>query len=176
MKIKEYIPNMLTLLNVTLGMLAIISVLKNEYSDAAMLILLAAFTDRLDGNFARKYDVVSEVGKQLDSICDFASFGVAPAVLIWSFTLENFGMSGMMVAIIFTISGAYRLAKYNVVEFDGAYIGLPITISGGIVALVTLYGLNYSLNTFIVVVIILLLSYAMNSKKLRIKKIWFQIE
>ncbi|MGV8146647.1 MAG: CDP-diacylglycerol--serine O-phosphatidyltransferase [Alkaliphilus sp.] len=171
MKIKEHVPNMLTLLNLTLGMLAIISVLKIEYSDAAMLILLAAFTDRLDGNFARKFDVVSEVGKQLDSICDFASFGVAPAVLVWSFKLEDFGTSGMMVAIIFTISGAYRLAKYNVVEFDGAYVGMPITIAGGIVALMALYGINYSLNTYVAIIIMLVLSYVMNSKKVRIKKI-----
>ncbi len=161
---------MFTFLNLTLGILAIISILGEAYSVSALLILLAAFMDRFDGKLARKLDVESELGKELDSLCDLISFGVAPAILIWSYKLYDIGLAGTLIIILFALCGAYRLAKFNIVEFEGVYMGIPITISGGIVALMTLYAINYTVNIYLVGMIMIFLSYSMISKKIKLKK------
>ncbi|WP_026478737.1 CDP-diacylglycerol--serine O-phosphatidyltransferase [Alkaliphilus transvaalensis] len=170
MKVKAHIPNMFTYFNLTLGILAIISILGEAYSLSASLILLAAFMDRFDGKLARKLDVESEFGKELDSLCDLISFGVAPAILIWSFQLAHVGVFGMVIIILFALCGAYRLAKFNIVEFEGVYMGIPITLSGGIVALMTLYSTKYPTNIYFIVIMMLFLSYSMISKRIKLKK------
>ncbi|SDK08778.1 CDP-diacylglycerol--serine O-phosphatidyltransferase [Natronincola ferrireducens] len=170
MRVKAHIPNMFTFFNLTLGILAIVSIINESYTISALLILTAAFTDRLDGQLARKLDAESEIGKELDSLCDLISFGVAPAVLIWSFHLATFGVIGILIMIIFSISGAYRLARYNIMEFDGVYMGIPITMCGGIVALMTLYSINYQINVYFIGIMMLFLSYSMISKRIKLKK------
>ncbi|AOY78494.1 CDP-diacylglycerol--serine O-phosphatidyltransferase [Clostridium formicaceticum] len=161
---------MFTFFNLTLGILAIVSIINESYTVSALLILVAAFTDRLDGQLARKLDVESELGKELDSLCDLISFGVAPAVLIWSFHLAKFGVIGILIMVIFAISGAYRLARYNIMEFEGVYMGIPITMCGGILALITLYSINYQTNVHFIGMMTLFLSYSMISKKIKLKK------
>lgn len=111
---KAYLPNVLTFTNLGLGILALLSVFARDYTLSAILIITAALMDRFDGQLARKLDAESEIGKQLDSLCDLISFGVAPAVLIWSFSLQIFGIIGIIVIILFAVAGAYRLAKFNV--------------------------------------------------------------
>ncbi len=170
MKVKAHIPNMFTYFNLTLGILAIISILGEAYAVSALLILLAAFMDRFDGKLARKFDVESDFGKELDSLCDLISFGVAPAILIWSYQLAHFGIFGTGIIIIFALCGAYRLAKFNIVEFDGFYMGVPITMCGGIVALMTLYSINYPTNIYFIGMMMIFLSYSMISKKIKLKK------
>lgn len=170
MRVKAHIPNMFTFFNLTLGILAIISILGEAYAVSALLILLAAFMDRFDGKLARKLDVESELGKELDSLCDLISFGVAPAILIWSYQLAAIGFIGTVIIILFALCGAYRLAKFNIVEFDGVYMGVPITISGGIVALMTLYAINYPTNIYVTGMTMLFLSYCMISKRIKLKK------
>ncbi|SNS74168.1 CDP-diacylglycerol---serine O-phosphatidyltransferase [Anaerovirgula multivorans] len=170
MKVKAHIPNMFTFLNLTLGILAIVSIINESYTISAVLILLAAFMDRFDGQLARKLDVESELGKELDSLCDLISFGVAPAVLIWSFLLVDFGVIGIGIMVIFAVSGAYRLARYNIMEFEGVYMGIPITMCGGILALITLYSINYEINTHFIGMMVLFLSYSMVSKRIKLKK------
>ncbi len=167
---KTHLPNVLTFGNLTLGILAILSIFSGDYTLSSILIILAAFMDRFDGQLARRLDVESEIGKQLDSLSDLISFGVAPAVLIWSYSLESFGIIGVVLIVLFAVAGAYRLAKFNVTSFAGVFTGIPITLAGGIVALLTLYSINYPMHDYIVLVIIPLLSYAMVSKKIRLKK------
>lgn len=170
MRVKAHIPNMFTFLNLTLGILAIICIFNKAYTASALLILLAAFIDRFDGKLARKFDVVSEFGKELDSLCDLISFGVAPAVLIWSFQLYSFGIPGIAVIVLFALCGASRLAKYNITEFEGVYMGIPITMCGGIVALMALYATKYDTNAYVISMIMLFLSYSMISKRIKLKK------
>ena len=170
MRVKAHIPNMFTFLNLTLGILAIICIFNEAYTASALLILLAAFMDRFDGKLARKFDVVSEFGKELDSLCDLISFGVAPAILIWSFQLASFGIAGLAIIVLFALCGASRLAKFNITEFDGVYMGIPITMCGGIVALMTLYATKYNTNVYIISIIMLFLSYSMISKRIKLKK------
>ncbi|MBM7616340.1 CDP-diacylglycerol--serine O-phosphatidyltransferase [Alkaliphilus hydrothermalis] len=170
MRVKAHIPNMFTYLNLSLGIIAIISITVEAYAAAALLILLAGFLDRFDGKLARKLNAESEFGKELDSLCDLISFGVAPAILIWSYQLVHFGILGTGIIILFAICGAYRLALFNIIEFDEVYMGVPITISGGIVALMTLYSMNYPTNIYFIIIMMLFLSYSMCSKKIRLKK------
>lgn len=170
MGVKAHIPNMFTFLNLIFGILAIINILQEDYVGASLLILLAAFMDRFDGTLARKFDVESDFGKELDSLCDLISFGVAPAVLIWSFQLGDLGYFGLGAILLFAVCGAYRLARYNIMEFEGVYMGIPITMCGGIVALMTLYSINYRSNSYVVSVIMILLSYSMITKRIKLKK------
>lgn len=170
MKVKSQLPNMLTYLNLTLGMLAIVFIVSEQHVAAALLIILAAFMDRLDGQLARKWDVESEFGKELDSLCDLISFGVAPAILMWSFHMIDKGVLGFVVVALFAITGAYRLAFFNITEFDGFYMGIPITLCGGIVALMTIYSANFETNIYVLGFIMLFLSYAMVSKRIRLRK------
>ncbi|SDY29952.1 CDP-alcohol phosphatidyltransferase family protein [Tindallia californiensis] len=170
MKLKSNLPNMVTFLNLTLGLLAIVCIIGERYLLSASLIILAALTDRFDGSLARKLDVESELGKELDSLCDLISFGVAPAVLMWSFHLADIGVAGFVIMVIFAISGAYRLAFFNIMEFDGVYMGFPITMCGGIVALMAIYSVNYTTNIYVLGFIMILLSYAMVSKRIKLKK------
>lgn len=167
---KTHLPNVLTFGNLTLGILAILSVFSEDYTLSAILIILAAFMDRFDGQLARKLDVESEIGKQLDSLSDLISFGVAPAILIWSYSLQIFGFIGIIIIVLFAVSGAYRLAKFNVTDFAGTFSGIPITLAGGFVALMTLYSINYYMHDYVVLIIVPLLSYSMVSKKIHLKK------
>ncbi|KAB3530461.1 CDP-diacylglycerol--serine O-phosphatidyltransferase [Alkaliphilus serpentinus] len=169
-KVKAQIPNMFTFLNLTLGILAIISILGEAYRLSALLILVAAFMDRFDGKLARKFDAESDFGKELDSLCDLISFGVAPAILIWSFHLASVGVIGLVIIVLFAISGAYRLAKFNIIEFEGVYLGIPITLCGGIVALISLYASQYPTSVYFTGITMLFLSYAMISKRIKLKK------
>ena len=170
MRVKAQLPNMLTYLNLTMGMLAIVFIISEKYMLSALLILLAALMDRLDGKLARKLDVESDFGKELDSLCDLISFGVAPAILMWSFHMADFGVLGFLIVALFAISGAYRLAFFNITDFDGFYMGIPITLCGGIVALMALYSLNYATNIYVLGLVMLFLSYAMVSKRIKLKK------
>ncbi|WP_331618283.1 CDP-diacylglycerol--serine O-phosphatidyltransferase [Serpentinicella sp. ANB-PHB4] len=170
MRVKAHIPNIFTFFNLALGIVAIINIIKEDYVAASLLILLAAFMDRFDGSLARKFDVVSELGKELDSLCDLISFGVAPAILIYAFKLGEYGNFGLIIILLFAISGAYRLARYNVMEFEGVYLGIPITMCGGIVALMTLYSINYTTNPYFIISMMLFLSYAMISTKIKLRK------
>ncbi len=134
-KLKSQTANILTLLNLTLGGFAIIFTTQNEFKVSLLLIFIAALTDRFDGMAARKLNIVSEFGKQLDSMCDIISFGVAPALLIYQAVLFEYGAPGALFTIIFIGSGAVRLARFNVSDNKGYFVGLPITAAGCLLTL-----------------------------------------
>lgn len=160
--------NILTFINMILGLVAIAFSIHGNYELSSIFIIIAALTDRFDGMFARKYNTTSKIGKYLDSNSDLISFGVAPGLLIYLSVLKNYEITGLIISFLFIISGAYRLARYNAVEFTGYYIGLPITIAGAILAafvLVTSYIPSLSF-----IFITLLLAYLMVSKH-SIKKV-----
>ena len=129
-KIKSNAANLITMCNMSFGGAAIMATLNESYNYSVLFIFIAAFLDRYDGKVARKYNQESELGKQLDSMGDIISFGVAPALLMYEVILSNFGISGMFMAIIYIVAGALRLARFNVTEATGYFIGLPITAAG----------------------------------------------
>lgn len=166
---KNIVPNLFTFANLTCGILAIIFTLSKGYTIAGMLILLAALIDRYDGRVARKLNVSSPLGKELDSLADLVSFGAAPAIVMWSLSLQNLGIIGYIVTIIFPIAGAYRLARFNVTTFNNVFMGVPITVAGAVMAIdILIVSLNSS-HAVVSALMMLILSYLMVST-LQIKK------
>jgi CDP-diacylglycerol---serine O-phosphatidyltransferase len=129
-KLKTQTANLITLSNLSLGGFAIISILHNQLHLSLILIFVAALTDRFDGMVARKLNIESELGKQLDSMSDIISFGIAPALLLYTAALSQFDFPGMFFTIFYLACGAYRLARFNISENDGYFTGLPITAAG----------------------------------------------
>ncbi len=140
-KMKAHAANMITIGNLSFGGAAIMATLNESYSYSVLFIFIAALLDRFDGMVARKLGQESELGKQLDSMSDIISFGVAPAILIYMVDLFEFGTVGMIVAIIYIASGAFRLARFNIMESNGYFTGLPITAAGTILTL-SFFGLS----------------------------------
>lgn len=129
-KLKAQTANVLTMANLMLGGFAIIFCLKGNLNLSLLLIFVAALADRFDGMVARKLNIESELGKQLDSMSDIISFGVAPALLIYQGILFEFGAPGSFFTIFYIGCGAFRLARFNISENNGFFTGLPITAAG----------------------------------------------
>ncbi|MDQ0216715.1 CDP-diacylglycerol--serine O-phosphatidyltransferase [Oikeobacillus pervagus] len=134
-KVKAQTANVLTLGNLTLGAFSIIMGIKGQFHLSLLLIFVAALADRFDGMVARKLNIESELGRQLDSMCDIISFGVAPALLLYQGVLHQFGFPGIFFTIFFIACGAFRLARFNITENNGYFQGLPITAAGCIATL-----------------------------------------
>lgn len=177
---KSCIPNVFTFINLSCGILSILSVMDEKYTLASIFILLAGLVDRYDGRVARFLDVSSDLGKELDSLADLVSFGVAPSILIYTlFELGGpgiLGIIGLIILLAFPICGAFRLARYNTAQFDGVFTGIPITIVGCFMALFSLLLILFNVNldsTFLIYLTIILMiagSYLMVSK-IHLKKI-----
>lgn len=129
-KLKTNAANLITIINMSFGGAAIMATLNGSYSYSVLFIFIAAFLDRYDGKVARKFNQESELGKQLDSMADVISFGIAPALLMYEMTLTEFGVVGMFMAILYIACGALRLARFNVMDSTGYFVGLPITAAG----------------------------------------------
>ncbi len=129
-KLKSQTANLITLTNMALGGFAIVYSIQGNLRLSVLLIFLAALADRFDGMVARKFHIESELGKQLDSMSDIISFGVAPALLLYQGILHDFGMPGIFFTVFYIGCGAFRLARFNISENNGYFTGLPITASG----------------------------------------------
>ena len=137
---KSWVPNGLTSMNLVFGMSSILSTFNGELSTAAACILLALVADGLDGRSARALKVSSEIGKEMDSLCDLVSFGAAPAILAYSLQLHEFGAFGWVAAVFFAVCGMGRLARFNVNTdvVHGYFMGLAIPAGGCLIATSTL--------------------------------------
>jgi CDP-diacylglycerol--serine O-phosphatidyltransferase len=124
--------------------------------------MIAAFCDVMDGLVARWLHCSSDFGKQLDSLADIVSFGVAPAFLILLFKLSDIGWMGVVTAVLFIACGALRLARFNLLAPSTGFVGMPITAAGLLLAMSSL--LSESLNPWILVSIIGALSFLMVSR------------
>lgn len=166
--IKKSIPNAITFANLALGILSILEINKRHFYIAALLIILAAFIDRYDGRVARYLNVSSELGKSLDSLSDLISFGVAPGILIYTkfnfMDINYLKVYSLFFLIIYVVCGAYRLAKYNVSEFNGTFVGIPITISGFVLALYSLAMPYNAISKPLSAILLMLCAYLMVSK------------
>ena len=160
---KWILPNTCTAANLFFGMLSILATFEGNFFYASVFILLALIADGMDGRVARALNAASELGKEMDSLCDLGSFGIAPAFLAYAFCLHNFGMLGKAAAIIFALCGMWRLARFNVNTnvVHGFFMGLAIPAGGCIIATTTLlflatgikpeeFGLVYPITTIIV--------------------------
>jgi CDP-diacylglycerol--serine O-phosphatidyltransferase len=182
MKIRNSIPNFITLLNLISGSIAIIMAFSGEMIMASWFIILAAAFDFLDGLAARLLNARSDIGAQLDSLADVISFGLAPSIIIYRLLLQSPGLpafsAGNMpllpfAALLLVAGGAYRLAKFNTDASQAAgFKGLPIPSTGLFVASLPLILnqlnetgeiVNFIRNHFTLLAIVIFLSWLMVS-------------
>lgn len=169
--LKRAIPNFFTLSNLSFGIISLIMSFEGNYKLSCYFIILSAIMDRYDGRTARYFNVSSELGKELDSLADIISFGVAPSILVFNLNnFHRFGFLGYVLLLIFPITGAYRLAKYNITSFDGVFSGIPITIAGTFLAFYSLLNLENNFYYQITILLVIFLSYLMISN-IKFKKI-----
>jgi CDP-diacylglycerol--serine O-phosphatidyltransferase len=137
------LPNMLTLIGVCIGLTSIRFALDGKFEFAIIAIIFAALIDGLDGRIARLIKATSKVGKELDSLTDMISFGVAPAFIMYFWKLNMLGRFGWLVCLIYVICVALRLARFNVNSNqepswrDNFFEGVP-SPAGGILVLTPL--------------------------------------
>ena len=119
---KSLLPNALTIFGVCLGLSSIKFALDANYAMAIVAIGFAAILDTLDGRVARLIKGTSKVGKELDSLTDVISFGVAPGFIMYFWALNEIGKFGWMFVIIYTVCCALRLARFNSTTFSYFFI------------------------------------------------------
>ena len=131
------LPSAFTVANVFCGFYAIISSIRGELAFAGVLIGVGILLDTLDGRIARFANASSDFGKEFDSLADQVSFGVAPMVLAYQWGLNQWPRLGWLVGFLFVISGAMRLARFNLQQSSTDkrfFVGLPIPAAAGMVA------------------------------------------
>jgi len=160
--ISRVLPNLFTIGNLFLGVISLILAFEGQVEYAAIMVLIGMMFDGLDGRVARMLNSQSEFGKELDSLSDVISFGVAPAFIMYVAILHDYGPAGWFVTALFPISGALRLARFNVKPgIPGYFVGLPITAAGGVLATIALY---YEIfHAFFLLATMIFLSYLMVS-------------
>ena len=146
------LPNMLTLIGVCIGLTSIRFALDERYEFAIIAIIIAAVIDGLDGRIARLIKGTSKVGKELDSLTDMISFGVAPAFIMYFWKLNTLGRFGWLLCLVYVICVALRLARFNINSNqepswrDNFFEGVP-SPAGGILVLtpliISLTGFNF---------------------------------
>ena len=168
------LPNMLTLIGVCIGLTSIRFALDEKFELAIIAIIFAALIDGLDGRIARLIKGTSKVGKELDSLTDMISFGVAPAFIMYFWKLNTLGRFGWLLCLVYVICVALRLARFNINSNqepswrDNFFEGVP-SPAGGILVLTPLiislsgfdlFQLNYELivPTFFILTSLLLIS------------------
>ena len=130
------LPNLFTSAALFAGFSAIIQATKDNFELAAILILVAMVLDGLDGRVARMTNTTSEFGVQYDSLSDMVSFGIAPALVLFEWSLHSMGRVGWLVAFVYTVAAALRLARFNTHAADekSFFQGLPSPSAAGILA------------------------------------------
>lgn len=142
------LPNLFTTAGLFAGFYAIVAAMKGYFDTAAIAIFIAMVMDAFDGRVARLTNTQSAFGAEFDSLSDMVSFGVAPALVVYSWSLEGLGKLGWLAAFVFAAAGALRLARFNtqVSTLDKRYFqGLPIPAAAGIIASMVWLGVEYAI-------------------------------
>jgi len=148
-KTRYLLPNILTLAGVCLGISSIKFSIDGNFSLAVTLILFAAILDSLDGRIARLIKGTSEFGKELDSLTDFVSFGIAPAFILYFWELNNYGKLGWAITLIYSVCCVLRLARFNLTKIEdnaewknNFFEGIPSPAGGLLVLMPLIYELT----------------------------------
>ena len=186
-KTRYILPNILTIAGVCLGISSIKFSLDLNFSMAVIFITLAAILDALDGRIARLIKGTSEFGKELDSLTDFVSFGIAPAFIIYFWELNKYGKLGWAITLIYSVCCVLRLARFNLTKFkpedtwkQNYFEGVPspigalLILSPLVIELTNfnfLFNVNYFVPIFTLIIAILLISKipTYSFKKIKIK-------
>ncbi len=172
----KMIPNMITLLALAAGLTSIRYGLRDEWERAVIAILFAAVFDGMDGRVARMLKGTSKFGAELDSLSDFISFGVAPAVLLYMWTLNGAGGIGWALSLLLAVCAALRLARFNTMlgEPDlpswahNYFTGVPAPSAAGLVLLPMILSFLFDADLFnepaVVAIFVIVVSFLMVSK------------
>ena len=153
-KTRYLLPNILTLGGVCLGISSIKFSIDGNFNLAVTLILFAAILDALDGRIARLIKGTSEFGKELDSLTDFVSFGIAPVFILYFWELNTYGKLGWAIALIYSVCCVLRLARFNLTKVENQqewkstfFEGVPSPAGGMLILMPLIYELtDFSFN------------------------------
>ena len=147
-KTRVILPNIFTLVGVCIGLTSIKFAFDGKFATAIIAIIVAAIIDGLDGRIARLIRGTSKVGKELDSLTDVISFGVAPAFIMYFWQLNELGRIGWLICLVYVICVALRLARYNITSgnepswHDHFFEGIPSPAGGVLVLMPLIYSLS----------------------------------
>jgi len=152
-KTRYLLPNILTLAGVCLGISSIKFAIDKNFSLAVTLILFAAILDALDGRIARLIKGTSEFGKELDSLTDFVSFGIAPVFVLYFWELNRYGKLGWAITLLYSVCCVLRLARFNLTKVEETqewknnfFEGIPSPAGGLLILMPLIYELtNFNL-------------------------------
>ena len=188
MNIKKHIPNLITLLNLTCGLLAVIAIFRDQEAEAFWFVCLGIFFDFWDGFFARKYNVSGDLGLQLDSLADMVTCGVVPGLMIFKlienlqidstspyFLTEDTWYMGFVpyLGFLITLASCYRLAKFNIdTRQTDSFIGLPTPANAMFIMSLPMIRFSYEdqwagmlvKNPFILLAITIISAYILNAE------------
>ena len=171
-KTRYLLPNILTLGGVCLGISSIKFSIDGNFSLAVTLILFAAILDALDGRIARLIKGTSEFGKELDSLTDFVSFGIAPVFVLYFWDLNKYGKLGWAITLVYSVCCVLRLARFNLTKVEETqkwknnfFEGIPSPAGGLLILMPLIYeltNLNFgydvkNLTPYLTVIVALLL-------------------
>lgn len=167
------IPSLLTAGNLFLGVISIILVFNDKPENAAMMVIIAMLLDGVDGRVARALDAQSEFGKELDSLADVISFGVAPAFIMYATSFQELNPTiAWIITALFPVCGALRLARFNVISSSAGYfIGLPIPAAGGVLATLALFHGEIAVSVLVGAMLVLALLMVSTIKYPNFKKV-----
>ena len=148
-KTRYLLPNILTLGGVCLGISSIKFSIDGNYTLSVTLILFAAILDALDGRIARLIKGTSDFGKELDSLTDFVSFGIAPVFILYFWELNNYGKLGWAITLIYSVCCVLRLARFNITKIEenqewknNFFEGVPSPAGGLLILMPLIYELT----------------------------------
>jgi CDP-diacylglycerol--serine O-phosphatidyltransferase len=160
------LPSIMTLSSMFAGFYAIIAAMHGQFIHTAVAIFIAMMFDGLDGRLARLTNTATEFGAQLDSIADMVSFGLAPAVLIYTFSLMQWGKVGWLIAFLYAACTGLRLAKFNIAPSDKSYLsGLSTPAASGVMAAFIWVVVEYQFSYFWIHYVILVLAVILSLLK-----------
>ena len=174
-KTRHILPNILTLAGVCLGISSIKFALDLNFKMAVIFIILAAILDALDGRIARLIKGTSDFGKELDSLTDFVSFGIAPVFIIYFWELNNYGKLGWAVTLLYSVCCVLRLARFNLTKYENEeawkqnyFEGVPSPIGALLILsplVLELSDLDFFINkTYFVPIFTLIVAFLLISK------------
>ena len=147
-KTRVILPNMFTLVGVCIGLSSIKFAFDEKFTLSVIAIIVAAIIDGLDGRIARLIQGTTKIGKELDSLTDVISFGVAPAFIMYFWKLNELGRIGWFICLIYVVCVALRLARFNVNSGqepswrDNFFEGVPSPAGGVLVLMPLIYSLS----------------------------------
>ena len=148
-KTRHILPSVLTLVGVCLGISSIKFAMDGNFTFSVLFLFVAAILDGLDGRVARLIKGTSDFGKELDSLTDFVSFGIAPAFIVYFWELNKYGKIGWLIVLFYSVCCVLRLARFNITKFEGNenwknnfFQGIPSPAGGCLLLLPLIFQLS----------------------------------